>query len=80
MRLPAIEPYSQCQNCKAEMLELGVLIAGLWWCSKCGTLATVRDQWVPKEKTKSRVETTLLARLQAADKRLADEELQEDAD
>lgn len=78
MKLPAIEPFSQCQACKAEMLPIAVTEIGIWWCSECGTMATERDQWVPKEKTKSRVETTLLARLEAADKRLASElEIQE---
>lgn len=79
MKLPAVEPFDVCQACKAEMVPL-VVDGGAWWCSKCGTLAAGKNQWVPEDSTKSRVETTLLARLQAADKRLADEELQEDAE
>lgn len=72
MKLPAIEPFDQCQNCQAEMVPL-VVDGGAWWCSKCGTLAAGKNQWVPK----SRVETILLARLEAANKRLTEKELPE---
>lgn len=51
MKLPAVEPYDVCQTCKAEMLALAAVATGLWWCPKCGTLATVADQWVPKDWT-----------------------------
>lgn len=47
MKLPAVKPYDVCQNCKAEMFELADTKTSLWWCPKCGTLATVADQWVP---------------------------------